>query len=73
MNYEAYADGDFFYIDIKWGDWKHEHRRADYLVSTFLENNVEINAELLYAQNVTQENGSDCYSALHIYKLIKKS
>lgn len=50
------------YVEINWGDWKHEHLRCRYLMN-----------ELGYQQDyvdVTEEDGSDCYSAIHTY--IKK-
>ena len=47
-------------VIISWGDWKHDHARADYLVSSRL-NGKKI------AVDVTEENGSDCYSATHYY------
>lgn len=45
---------------ITWGDWKHEHARADYVVAG-------IGGSLLWAY-VTEEDGSDCYSAVHKYQ-----
>ena len=45
---------------IEWGDWKHDHRYLDYVM-----------AELgysVYKVDVTEEDGSDCYSALHYYR-----
>lgn len=50
------------YVEINWGDWKHEHLRCEYLMN-----------DLGYQQDyveVTEEDGSDCYSAIHTY--IKK-
>ena len=45
---------------IEWGDWKHDHHYLDYVM-----------AELgysVYKVDVTEEDGSDCYSALHYYR-----
>lgn len=47
-------------VQINRGDWKHEHLYCTYLMK-----------ELGYAdcgEETTEENGSDCYSALHYYK-----
>lgn len=43
------------------GDWKHEHARADYLMR-------EIGYELI-SKKVTEEDGSDWYSADHYYRV----
>ena len=47
-------------IFIEWGDWKHEHGYLRYLMKQ--EGYEEIN------QIVTEEDGSDCYSAIHTFK-----
>lgn len=46
-------------VIINWGDWKHEHQWADKLMEylDYHEESIEI----------TEENGSDCYSAKHNY------
>ena len=62
LNGEVEVDGSNIYVDIHWGDWKHEHLRCEYLMN-----------KLGYTQEyveVTEEDGSDCYSAIHTY--IKK-
>lgn len=46
-------------VEISWGDWKHEHLRCDYLMKEL--GYLEIGEEL------TEEDGSDCYSAIHRY------
>lgn len=47
-------------IEISWGDWKHEHLRLDWL--------MEENFDLKKIQSIaTEEDGSDCYSAIHYY------
>ena len=47
------------FVEINWGDWKHEHLRCRYI----LENNgyVQIN------EQETEENGTDCYSSIHSF------
>ena len=46
-------------VEIIWGDWKHEHARFKYLVFERFKNIKN------YSQVTTEENGSDCYSAIH--------
>jgi hypothetical protein len=53
-------------IEIHWGDWKHEHRRADYLVRQFfMDKGLGVHVD----EQVTEEDGSDCYSAEHYYSI----
>jgi hypothetical protein len=53
-------------IGINWGDWKHEHGYADYLVKKFfMDKGLGIEVE----EEVTEENGSDAYSADHYYDI----
>ena len=59
-DYGSYTDQNKFSLHIPWGDWKHSHARTDYLISLF-------GFALLY-ENVTEEDGSDTYSAYHYYK-----
>lgn len=46
-------------VTITWGDWKHSHKRVDYLMG-------QIGFKLL-GEKVTEEDGSDCYSSIHVY------
>lgn len=46
-------------IDIHWGDWKHDHGRAKWLISQ--------HGGDFITSKVTEENGSDCYSAEHYF------
>ncbi len=53
-------------IEINRGDWKHEHRRADYLVRHFfMDKGLGVSVD----EQVTEEDGSDCYSADHCYSI----
>lgn len=45
---------------IDWGDWKHEHRYMDVVMSEL--------GYTLIGVDITEEDGSDCYSALHYYR-----
>ena len=46
-------------VEITWGDWKHEHARFRCLVFS------QVQYIKNYEQLTTEENGSDCYSAIH--------
>lgn len=46
-------------IEISWGDWKHEHLYADYVMKQ--------HDFLLKNEVVTEEDGTDCYSSIHYY------
>ena len=46
-------------ITITWGDWKHDHGCLQYLMQQ---------QGLTYVKGIIlEENGSDCYSAKHIF------
>lgn len=47
-------------VEIVWGDWKHDHARCDWLVK-------QVGGTPEYTE-VTNEDGSDCYSAIHAYR-----
>ena len=47
------------FVEINWGDWKHEHLRCKYI----LENNGYIQVN----EQETEENGTDCYSSIHSF------
>lgn len=47
-----------FVVDIHWGDWKHDHARAKWLIE-------QMGGYHLISSVVTEDNGSDCYSAEH--------
>lgn len=68
--YEVWADDDCIYIDISWGDWKHDHLWSSYITREFLkEKGYEVVSE---DSNVTEEDGSDTYSAIHSF-VVKKA
>ena len=52
-------EGDYVVVDIDWGDWKHEHLWCTDLMGFI--GYCEVN------EVVTEEDGSDCYSAKHYY------
>lgn len=69
--HEAYVYDGCLYIEIQWGDWKHDHLRATYLVENFFHKKAEVE-QVVGVEQITEEDGSDCYSSIHMYKLIKK-
>lgn len=48
-------------VEVRWGDWKHEHARLDWLMK---ENFSDLRS---IHEVTTEDNGSDCYSAVHYY------
>ena len=48
-------------VEIEWGDWKHDHWRADMVVE-------ELGGCVMNVIT-TEDDGSDCYSAVHYYCL----
>ena len=61
-----FADNGFYVsILIEWGDWKHEHCRADRLVE---EKFHPFSTKL----DITEEDGSDTFSAIHRYEFDAK-
>ena len=60
---EVYSNRDnpnIVYVDISWGDWKHDHAKLDYLVKTVLKCWKCFTTTL-------EQDGSDCYSARHTF------
>lgn len=53
-------DNEDIVVDIRWGDWKHSHLWADDLMSYL--------GYVKISEDVTEDDGSDCYSADHTYK-----
>ena len=47
------------YIELEWGDWKHDHLRLRWL--------MEENDFKQFGEEVTEEDDSDCYSAIHTF------
>ena len=46
-------------VSVSWGDWKHNH---DKLISLMCQNGYIHKQEI-----VTEDNGSDCYTADHVF------
>lgn len=65
---ETYADwNDDICFQIDWGDWKHEHLRADWIAREFFE---ALGYVIRITEATTEEDGSDTYSALHRVELV---
>lgn len=50
------------FIEIEWGDWKHEHGYADYVMKT--------KGFKKFHEEVTEEDGDDAYSSIHYYRFV---
>ena len=48
------------YVEINWGDWKHDHARTRLIVSNALKPDKHFETTL-------EQDGSDCYSARHTF------
>lgn len=59
-----YINENSFEIHISWGDWKHEHLRADCLIFDNL-------GFVCVNERVDEEDGSDCYSAWRVYEKVE--
>ena len=46
-------------INVEWGDWKHDHM--------YLNHVMKENGYCLTDEEVTEEDGSDAYSAVHTF------
>lgn len=46
-------------VEVTWGDWKHSHGYLDYLMK---EKGI-----MKIGEDVTEEDGSDTYSVMHVY------
>ncbi len=59
LHCDVYTEDDEIVASITWGDWKHDHGWSDNLMSYI--------GYLCVDEQVTEENGSDTYSADHYY------
>ena len=58
--YNICANDGTIVVYVEWGDWKHDHAFLNYIMR---ENHYRCIDEV-----VTEENGSDTYSATHVFK-----
>ena len=61
-DYEV-VDNKYISISINWGDWKHDHLYIDQLMQGVF-------GLTCIKEEVTDEDGSDCYSATHYYEIV---
>lgn len=64
---EMYVKNGEIYVYISNGDWKHEHLKCKWLVNEVLDDQGLVTVD--YLQRVTDDDGSDTYSAEHIWKV----
>ena len=57
--YDDLHDTKYVVVGIRWGDWKHEHLRCNWLMEKVGFTSI--------GQVETEEDGSDCYCADHYY------
>ena len=72
VHYEMWPeDDDTINAEILWGDWKHDHLWFDYEAEKFLNS---LGYDVVNTNvDVTEEDGSDSYSAIHSLQLRKKA
>ena len=58
---DVYELNGLYCILIEWGDWKHSH--------SYCENVMRELGYTFEGETIVEENGSDCYSSVHYYKL----
>lgn len=58
----SYYSECYLSVEINWGDWKHEHLRCKWLTTEFFE---KLGLAASFETEITEEDGSDCYSAIH--------
>ena len=69
--YDMDFDRTFLIVNIRWGDWKHDHARLIYFVNNFFKEKLGGDYEVLNTIKA-EESETDCYSAEHKFVLIRK-
>lgn len=64
------VDTDKFEIEVIWGDWKHDHLFLQVKVNNFFKDR---GYEITHESEVTEEDGSDTYSAIHTFEVVGKT
>lgn len=62
--YEVWYDDNSILVEVNWGDWKHDHLWLDSFVKKLLKDE---GYDATVSVQVTEEDGSDCYSAIHSF------
>lgn len=65
----AYRSLDGICIEINWGDWKHNHLCTKWIVEEVLDM-LGFSGHYTITEDVTEEDGSDTYSAIHTIRFI---
>ena len=61
----VYGQDNAIEVEINWGDWKHSHLRARWILGEEFDM-IEVGEE------VTESDGSDTYSAVHTYEFAEE-
>ena len=56
------------FFEVHWGDWKHTHEFLDDLVGNYL---TEHSINFILSETVDEDDGSDCYSSTHYFRLLE--
>ena len=56
---EVYTSHGMIAVEITWGDWKHDHQLAKWIMAQ--------NGFKQLFEETTEEDGSDTYSAIHYF------
>lgn len=62
--YEVWYDDNSILVEVNWGDWKHDHNWLDSFVKKLLKDE---GYDATVSVQETEEDGSDCYSAIHSF------
>ena len=62
--YEVWYDDNSILVEVNWGDWKHDHLWLDSFVKKLLKDE---GYDATVSVQETEEDGSDCYSAIHSF------
>ncbi len=60
--YSIYKSDDYIVVDIQDGNWKYAHLASNMLM-------YDVFGLALEKEEITNMDGSDCYSAVHYYKI----
>jgi len=60
FRYDYAVQDNIVVVTIEWGDWKHDHTAIDYVMKQ--------NGFSVMGEQITEEDGSDCYSSIHTFR-----
>jgi len=70
LYYDVWYDTNKMCIEIRHGDWKHDHLYAKHLIKE-LALKHKISYQLDFTEDVTDDSLDDTYSAIHTIRFIK--